>query len=836
MMRCLHCGKRLPLLRKLQDGEFCSDKHRSAYSESNERLALARLFEQPGANSRPKALTPKSPSPTRSKMNSGREGEAPHASLIRPQIRFAPLEIGLFRMHPEDEDFRVQPIDGVAELAHPQFPSVAQETRVPEAEPVATNEAEIRALARTMEQSRFPIDPGFEAEVRTPGFGRGARQGHLADLISLAPRVVLPWQWAPRGDGGLAFLRPEVTPYRRQTYYRLPRLACPLIPAGIGPEEATEDLAAKIAAVPRGGGGAPELAPLLARGVLLPAARDILRRPVVGELELLRLLYAAKVSRGVSLAGARMPIPPGVDLRPFERVHGDRRPKILVEGGYLGTPLRAYPAMDALLGRRNLAGAPRVPLSISAARNSTAAVSTAGSNQLQEFRGTITFPSGNTIKAPEFRAPLGVLRQLALASRNPLRHRTCLSDTPVEETASAPQPLTPRCAYTPDYTAAPAPAMLLAVAGPAALRYSRTAEGTNDPRVFEAEWPKAAAPSSSLGIVEAAAGERAPVRPESLYEISLDQVCPQPMAPAPKGEWEPELTLPVVILSSTRLAIRDEQEALLPKQGAAAGILAGPVAAMGAIWEKASQAPRWAAAAVMTLIMSFGLTTIVPSASGTPGTAESSAWARLQKTIMDRAAIALTDDFRTGLASWEGKGDWAKSWSYDATGFVRTGDLALYVPTMDLQDYRVEFLAQIEKKALSWVVRAADLDNYQVVKLVLLDSGPVPKAEIVRYSVIGGKRGKEARKPLPMSVSRDTIYRVSVEVRKDDIVLAMQGAVVDTWTEPRLARGGIGFFSAPGEKARLRWVGVWHQYDTLGRLCAYLSPYSMPDRERSVGQ
>jgi hypothetical protein len=162
--------------------------------------------------------------------------------------------------------------------------------------------------------------------------------------------------------------------------------------------------------------------------------------------------------------------------------------------------------------------------------------------------------------------------------------------------------------------------------------------------------------------------------------------------------------------------------------------------------------------------------------------------------------------------------------------------MALYTPTLELQDYRVEFLAQIEKKALSWAVRAADLENYQVVKLVLSDSGPVPRAEIVRYAVVDGKRGKETRKPLPMSVTRDTIYRVAIDIRKNDVVLTVQGAVVDTWTEPRLARGGVGFFSAPGEKARLRWVGVWHQYDTLGRLCAYLSPYSMPDRERSMGQ
>jgi hypothetical protein len=39
-----------------------------------------------------------------------------------------------------------------------------------------------------------------------------------------------------------------------------------------------------------------------------------------------------------------------------------------------------------------------------------------------------------------------------------------------------------------------------------------------------------------------------------------------------------------------------------------------------------------------------------------------------------------------------------------------------------------------------------------------------------------------------------------------------------------LTRGGIGFFSNRGEGARLRWVEVTHQADTLGRLCAALAP------------
>lgn len=42
-MRCLHCGKVLPLLKRLSGGEFCSDAHRREYQQEYSQLALSRL-------------------------------------------------------------------------------------------------------------------------------------------------------------------------------------------------------------------------------------------------------------------------------------------------------------------------------------------------------------------------------------------------------------------------------------------------------------------------------------------------------------------------------------------------------------------------------------------------------------------------------------------------------------------------------------------------------------------------------------------------------------------------------------------------------------------------
>jgi hypothetical protein len=202
-------------------------------------------------------------------------------------------------------------------------------------------------------------------------------------------------------------------------------------------------------------------------------------------------------------------------------------------------------------------------------------------------------------------------------------------------------------------------------------------------------------------------------------------------------------------------------------------------------------------------------------------------WKDIAQLISHRAAIAFNDDFRSGLDNWESRSNLTSSWSYDTVGFVQPGPLALYKPTLELKDYRFEFLGEIEHKALGCAFRAQDLDNYYALKFTEVKSGPLPSVRLVRYAVINGKEGPHTEKQLPLTVHADTMYRVAVETRGNDFIITAQGEMVDFFSDGRLPKGGVGFFSGRGEKARLRWVSVSHQYDTLGRLCAFLVPYGL---------
>ena len=204
--------------------------------------------------------------------------------------------------------------------------------------------------------------------------------------------------------------------------------------------------------------------------------------------------------------------------------------------------------------------------------------------------------------------------------------------------------------------------------------------------------------------------------------------------------------------------------------------------------------------------------------------AQGDMWSRIHL----RAAVEIQDDFRSGLSQWAGGPDWAKSWSYDAIGFARPGRLALLSPSLPLSDYRLEFAAQIERKAVGWVFRASDAHNYYATKLIESKQGAVPAFFIVRYAVIGGREQRKVQLPLPVTPSIKTMLHVRQEIRGDQFTTYLDGHVMDTWSDAALPRGGVGFFADAGESAYIRWIEVVHNDDALGRLCSHLA--SMHDR------
>jgi hypothetical protein len=198
-------------------------------------------------------------------------------------------------------------------------------------------------------------------------------------------------------------------------------------------------------------------------------------------------------------------------------------------------------------------------------------------------------------------------------------------------------------------------------------------------------------------------------------------------------------------------------------------------------------------------------------------------WAALRQRVANRAEVDLFDDFSAGLDSWERGENLASTWSYDKNGFVNPGTLSLLEPSMHLKNYDLDALLQIEAKGVGLVFRASSPRDYQAAKLVVEGSGPMPSLTLERYAVVSGKPSGPVRVRYPERFQSDTLYRVHLEVRGDSFSLYIQGNLVDYWTDALLTKGGIGLFCSPGERARVAWVRVSHNTDSVGRICSLLS-------------
>jgi hypothetical protein len=201
--------------------------------------------------------------------------------------------------------------------------------------------------------------------------------------------------------------------------------------------------------------------------------------------------------------------------------------------------------------------------------------------------------------------------------------------------------------------------------------------------------------------------------------------------------------------------------------------------------------------------------------------------ASLRTRLEPSTPLTLRENFGSGLASWVGESDCAGSWSR-AGDYVLPGKLRVWQPSTHLSNYEMEFLGQIDRRAMGWAFRAPDVRNYYGAKLLIARPGPLPNANLVRFVVLNGRETERLELPLPLTLDRETDYRVHVSVRGDRFLTFVNGQLVSSWMDARLGIGGVGFFSEPGEQAAIKWVSVSERDSMLSRFLSYFSIITFP--------
>ena len=166
---------------------------------------------------------------------------------------------------------------------------------------------------------------------------------------------------------------------------------------------------------------------------------------------------------------------------------------------------------------------------------------------------------------------------------------------------------------------------------------------------------------------------------------------------------------------------------------------------------------------------------------------------------MPAASVRIEEHFGSGWDNWMGG---MKGWLVDVAG-VRTGPLALFVPSLELIDYELEFLARIDTRSLNWVVRAAGLDEYLRCTLTAIPGGEL---EFSRCAVVAGVAQPPVTAPQRMPGKPRSAMTVGTRVSGDSFTVSLDGKTIDTWDDDRFPMGGVGFTGAPDDRARLYWV------------------------------
>jgi hypothetical protein len=199
------------------------------------------------------------------------------------------------------------------------------------------------------------------------------------------------------------------------------------------------------------------------------------------------------------------------------------------------------------------------------------------------------------------------------------------------------------------------------------------------------------------------------------------------------------------------------------------------------------------------------------------------AGARVRQAIADRATLKVAENFR-GMENWDIDANTKPAgWSRHPDGYMYTGALALFRPTLKFDDYRMEFFGQIESKSIGWTVRATDAKNYHAMKLTVIEAGLRPFVALVQYNVVNGKSGHRTQTPLNVMVHNNRPLQFAVDVRGNRFVTSINGEEVDSFIDNTRTTGGVGFFSEAGERARLYWMRFTRNDDWLGHVCALLA-------------
>lgn len=794
-MRCLYCGKELALLKRWTGGgEFCSEAHRQQYQEEYNKLALNRLLQaQPGEaqsnsskqeakpnkpepapqpvakqQSEPKAQ-PKAPEPKPAIAAKAPEPPAKPAPKYEEPVRVAPEPVGVAVQAPEEEEGPAESAGFFLELPVPL-----------EAPTLAFSQPDV-----DFESTFTPVLPE-----------RNGNKGWGTDLVAAGRVLFQPSIHVLDYAAARAERRLEVRDFVRSA----PIVEIDLRAAGETGLMETSEEPMDILIFPHPPQGSPPLWQEAECGFKFETELGALARFAFGTTGVEDNLDPTPVAAPPETAKASASAPPAPVEKPVEKVveRAVEAPK--------PTPVPPpAPKAEPVAPRPAFARPPAKPVTPSAAAVVENAPEKKPEPKPEPVPDLITKP-----------LPL-TLHGIAAGRGKPLQVFTAAvtADVDVQIPRSNALPLRPVMMLGPAIEEKKIEQKKPEEAKKLEERRSEERRPERTTVIVKSD-PKRVPGRPDPRFVNGKGRKPEPEKPEEKVAAAIRERAPEPAADKktePKVEARPE-TKPIEQRRPEPKPVEvkpAEQKPVMQKPAAAA--VKDPPAK-----EPAPEPKRPAPLSAPYTPPDLGLPNLALESSN-------SFWSRLPVAAkIGAAALVIAGVVGIVMLGGKNKGvsagsagevfeagtplavvdsGWITDWGAEP-GVRRVHEISVLRPSLTLSDYRVEFQAQIETKALGWVYRAKDGKNYYVNRLEIVKPGLDPTVALVRFAVINGEEQPRSQFPLTIPVHVDTLYKIRFDAVGDRFTTYVQDQKVDEFTDARIKVGGVGLYNERGERMSLK--------------------------------
>jgi hypothetical protein len=168
--------------------------------------------------------------------------------------------------------------------------------------------------------------------------------------------------------------------------------------------------------------------------------------------------------------------------------------------------------------------------------------------------------------------------------------------------------------------------------------------------------------------------------------------------------------------------------------------------------------------------------------------------------------IAALGWIMLGFSGAEGllpsRASWISTRASFVVGSKQQRQLLIYRGSRQVSDFRVDFDWNPDDKGAGLIFRCVDRANYQALRLAIAPSRSARGFYEEHFAVIAGVESEHKRKLIPWKL-RTGVVHIALDATGSAFTLSVGGKRFESWTDDRLKKGDLGFFSNGNERASI---------------------------------